>query len=73
MKILKYNKYNIYTFGKNILTNTNTKIKNKNNPKKNYSNNLLKKCQMKYNSFIREHRDITMSGNKRYDDKSGEY
>ena len=58
---------------KNILTNTNTKIKNKNNPKKNYSNNLLKKCQMKYNSFIRDHRDITMSGNKRYEDKSGEY
>ena len=28
---------------------------------------------MKYNSFVREHRDITMSGNKRYEDKSGEY
>ena len=28
---------------------------------------------MKYNSFIKEHRDITMSGTKRYEDKSGEY
>ena len=46
---------------------------NKNIPKKNYSTNLLKKCQMKYNSFVKEHRDITMSGNKRYEDKSGEY
>lgn len=41
--------------------------------KKNYSSNLLKKCQMKYNSFIKEHRDITMSGTKRYENKSGEY
>ena len=44
-----------------------------NNQKKKYNNNLLKKCQMKYNSFIQEHRDVTMSGTKRYEDKSGEY
>ena len=49
------------------------KDNDKNIPKKNYSNNLLKKCQMKYNSFIQEHRDVTMSGTKRYEDKSGEY
>ena len=46
---------------------------NKNIPKKNYSTNLLKKCQMKYNSFIKEHKDLTMSGTKRYENKSGEY
>ena len=28
---------------------------------------------MRYNSFIQEHRDVTMSGTKRYEDKSGEY
>ena len=28
---------------------------------------------MKYNSFLEEHRDITMSGTKRFEDKSGEY
>ena len=28
---------------------------------------------MKYNSFVKEHRDITLSGTKRYEDKSGEY
>ena len=28
---------------------------------------------MKYNSFIKEHKDITMSGTKRYENKSGEY
>ena len=48
----------------------NTSAKNKS---KNYSNNILKKCQIKYNSFIKEHRDITLSGTKRYEDKSGEY
>ena len=31
---------------------------NKNIPKKNYSTNLLKKCQMKYNSFIKEHMEV---------------
>ena len=41
--------------------------------KKDYSNNLLKKCQIRYNSFIKEHRDVTMSGTKRFEDKSGEY
>lgn len=45
----------------------------KNNNKKDYSNNLLKKCQIRYNSFIKEHRDVTMSGTKRFEDKSGEY
>jgi len=49
------------------------KNNDKNIPKKNYSSNLLKKCQMKYNSYIKEHRDITMSGTKRYENKSGEY
>ena len=47
-------------------------LKNSNN-KKDYSNNLLKKCQIRYNSFIKEHRDVTMSGTKRFEDKSGEY
>ena len=28
---------------------------------------------MKYNSFLKEHKDVTMSGTKRYEDKSGEY
>ena len=28
---------------------------------------------MRYNSFIKEHRDVTMSGTKRFTDKSGEY
>ena len=28
---------------------------------------------MKYNSFIKEHKDLTMSGTKRYENKSGEY
>ena len=28
---------------------------------------------MKYNSFVKEHRDITLSGTKRYENKSGEY
>ena len=44
-----------------------------NNNKKDYSNNLLKKCQIRYNSFLKEHRDVTMSGTKRFEDKSGEY
>ena len=48
----------------------NTNAKNKS---KNYTNSILKKCQIKYNTFIKEHRDITMSGTKRYEDKSGEY
>ena len=49
------------------------KLNLKNNNKKDYSNNLLKKCQIRYNSFIKEHRDVTMSGTKRFEDKSGEY
>jgi hypothetical protein len=28
---------------------------------------------MNYNSFLKEHKDVTMSGTKRYADKSGEY
>ena len=49
------------------------KNKTKHDPKINYINNLIKKCQLKYNSFIQDHRDVTMSGTKRYEDKSGEY
>ena len=37
------------------------------------STNIIKNCQMKYNSFLKTHRDIKMSGAKRYKDKSGEY
>ncbi len=39
----------------------------------NSSNNLIQKCQMRYNSFLKENKDVTMVGTKRYDDKSGEY
>ena len=41
--------------------------------KKNFSINLLRRCQMKYNSFIKKHRDVTMYGTKRYENKSGSY
>ena len=41
--------------------------------KMNSSNNLIQKCQMRYNSFLKENKDVTMVGTKRYDDKSGEY
>ena len=43
------------------------------NNKKNFSINLLRRCQMKYNSFIKKHRDVTMYGTKRYENKSGSY
>lgn len=43
------------------------------NNKKNLSINLLRRCQMKYNSFIKKHRDVTMYGTKRYENKSGSY
>jgi len=33
----------------------------------------MKKCQNKLNSFIKNHKNITFSGNKRYIQKSGEY
>ena len=41
--------------------------------KKNFSINLLRRCQMKYNSFIKKNRDVTMYGTKRYENKSGSY
>ena len=41
--------------------------------KKDYSINLLRRCQMKYNSFIKKHQDVTMYGTKRYENKSGSY
>ena len=37
------------------------------------SNDILKTSQMKYNSYLKSHKNVTMSGNKRYEDKSGEY
>ena len=33
----------------------------------------MKKCQNKLNKYIKNHKNITFSGNKRYIDKSGEY
>ena len=52
----------------------NTKSFNKQKTHKmNSSNNLIQKCQMRYNSFLKENKDVTMVGTKRYDDKSGEY
>ena len=45
----------------------------KNNKNDLSGNDILKKCQIKYNSFLKEHKYVTMSGTKRYEDKSGEY
>ena len=68
----------------NILPSKITIIKSKNDNKnkfnlkrginkKNFSNNLLRRCQMKYNSFIKKHKDAIMYGTKRYENKSGSY
>ena len=43
------------------------------NNKKDLNNDIFKKCQIKYNSFLKEHKYVTMSGTKRYEDKSGQY
>ena len=36
-------------------------------------NNILKKCQIKYNYFGRDHQNITMKGTKKYKNENGEY
>ena len=41
--------------------------------KKDFNNNIIKNCQTKYNSFLKTHKDVTMSGTKRYENKSGGY
>ena len=53
---------------------SNTKSFNdKKKKKNNLGNDILKKCQMNYNTFLKENKDVTMSGTKRYEDKSGQY
>ena len=47
--------------------------RDKQSHQKNLANDLIKKCQMRFNTFIQQHRDITLSGTKRFEDKSGEY